>query len=75
MGGFFSDFEPFRTASSDRDAPRRYDVHGGWVKDIVRVKEWFDDMLRTRLYPCLRGLFPNAAGDGFFTEGPIGLPV
>ncbi len=24
MGGFFFDFEPFRTASSDRDAPRRF---------------------------------------------------
>ena len=23
VGGFFFDFEPFRTASSDRDAPRR----------------------------------------------------
>ena len=23
MGGFFFDFEPFRTASSDRDTPRR----------------------------------------------------
>ena len=44
--------------------PRRYDVHGGWVKDIKGVREWFDGMLRTRLYPCLRGLFPNAAGDG-----------
>ena len=31
------------------DIERRYDVHGGWVKDIEGVKEWFDDMLRTRL--------------------------
>jgi hypothetical protein len=23
VGGFFFDFEPFRTTSSDRDAPRR----------------------------------------------------
>ena len=46
------------------DIERRYDVHGGWVKDIKGVKEWFDDMLRTRLYPCLRQLFPDAAGDG-----------
>jgi Flp pilus assembly protein TadD len=42
----------------------RYDVHGGWVKDIKGVKEWFDNKLRTRLYPCLRALFPDAAGDG-----------
>ena len=41
-----------------------FDVHGGWVKDIEGVKEWFDAMLRTRLYPCLRALFPDAAGDG-----------
>lgn len=42
----------------------RYDVHGGWVKDIAGVKEWFDDALRTRLYPCLQKLFSGAIEDG-----------
>ena len=31
MGGFFFDFGPIRTASSDRDAPRRY----GFVDELV----------------------------------------
>ena len=26
VGGFFSEFEPFRTASSDRDAPRIFNA-------------------------------------------------
>ena len=35
-----------------RSAPGagRHTVHGGWVKDIPGVKEWFDDALKTRLH-------------------------
>ena len=41
----------------------RYEVHGGWVKDIPGVREWFDEALKTRLYPMLAKLFPNVADD------------
>ena len=42
VGGFFFDFEAIRTASSDRDAPRRHVVFGRVLGDgllVVRKME------------------------------------
>ena len=43
MGGFFFDFEVIRTASSDRDAPRRYHMMGHrHAYDAWRTVDAFD---------------------------------
>ena len=43
MGGFFFDFEVIRTASSDRDAPRRYHMMGHrHAYDVWRTVDAFD---------------------------------
>ena len=39
----------------------RYAVHGGWVKDVDGVREWFDEALEKKLYPALASLFPDVA--------------
>ena len=41
----------------------RYAVHGGWVKDVPPVRAWFNERLRTKLFPALAKLYPAIAGD------------
>jgi len=36
----------------------QYDVAGFWIKDIPQVHEWFNNMLKTKLFPLLVQQFP-----------------
>ena len=59
VGGFFFDFEAIRTASSDRDAPRRWDqqiaYRHGPHRRYARV------LARSIYSPLMRGLAPTIA--------------
>ena len=37
----------------------QYDVAGLWIKDVPPVKQWFDHMVETRLFPLLQQQFPH----------------
>lgn len=41
----------------------RFEIMGAWVKDIPSVKAFFDNALRTRLFPALVTLFPEFVDD------------
>lgn len=41
----------------------QYDVAGIWIRDVPAVKEWFNHMLKERLFPLLVKKFPHFVPD------------
>jgi hypothetical protein len=37
----------------------RYPVSGFWIHSVPTVQEWFNDMVKSRLFPLLQAKFPN----------------